>query len=60
MEKKLASIRAETLNYSKDIAYYDHVTIYAESELSKQKGGKEEELIDQIFRLFRYYSPEVS
>lgn len=60
LEKKLESIRKETLNYSQNIAYYDHVTIYAESELSKQKGGKEEELIDQIFRLFRYYSPEVS
>ena len=52
----MASFEKEIYKYSKYIVDYDHVTIYAESELERKSGGRTEELIDQIFRLFRYYS----
>lgn len=42
--------------YSKYIEYFDHVSIYAESVYGNKEGGAEEELIDQIFRLFRAYN----
>lgn len=42
--------------YSEYIEYFDHVSIYAESVLGDNRGGAEEELIDQIFRLFREYN----
>lgn len=56
VDKKMASFEKEIYKYSKYIVDYDHVTIYAESELERKSGGRTEELIDQIFRLFRYYS----
>lgn len=55
VDKKMLSFEKEIYKYSKYIADYDHVTIYAESELESKSGGRTEELIDQIFRLFRYY-----
>lgn len=56
VDKKMLSFEKEIYKYSKYIADYDHVTIYAESELESKSGGRTEELIDQIFRLFRYYA----
>lgn len=53
----MENFEKEIKKYSEYIADFDHVTIYAESELDKQSGGRTEELIDQIFRLFRYYNP---
>ena len=55
VDKKMVNFEKEIYKYSKYIADYDHVTIYAESELKSASGGRTEELIDQIFRLFRYY-----
>jgi guanylate kinase len=47
---------SEYLNdYVENIIYYDHVTIYATAHLSNEQSIKEEELIDQMFRLFRVY-----
>jgi guanylate kinase len=47
---------SEYLNdYVVNIIYYDHVTIYATAHLSNEESIKEEELIDQMFRLFRVY-----
>jgi len=46
----------EYLNdYVENIVYYDHVVIYATAHLSNEQSIKEEELIDQLFRLFRVY-----
>lgn len=56
VERKIENFENEIKKYSEYIADFDHVTIYAESELDKRNGGRKEELIDQIFRLFRYYS----
>lgn len=42
-------------DYTKDIAYYNHVTIYAKSQLIYEQTSKEEELVDQMFRLLRAY-----
>ena len=41
--------------YTKDISNYDHVTIYAKSQLTYEQTSKEEELVDQMFRLLRAY-----
>lgn len=56
VDKKMISFEKEIHKYSKYIADYDHVTIYAESEMESKSGGRTEELIDQIFRLFRNYA----
>ena len=56
VDLKMLSFEKEIEKYSNYIVYYDHVTIYAESELESKSGGRTEELIDQIFRLFRYYA----
>lgn len=45
----------EIMKYSENIAYYDHVTIFSESMLKEKPNARDEELIDQVFRLFRYY-----
>lgn len=42
-------------NYTNEISNYDHVTIYARSQLTYEQTSKEEELIDQMFRLLRAY-----
>lgn len=42
-------------SYTKEISHYDHVTIYAKSQLTYEQTSKEEELIDQMFRLLRAY-----
>lgn len=42
-------------SYTKEISNYDHVTIYAKSQLTYEQTSKEEELIDQMFRLLRAY-----
>ena len=58
VDQKMENFEKEIKKYSEYIADFDHVTIYAESELDSQSGGRTEELIDQIFRLFRYYNPD--
>lgn len=42
-------------NYTNEISNYDHVTIYAKSQLTYERTSKDEELIDQMFRLLRAY-----
>lgn len=42
-------------NYTKFISEYDHVTIYAKAKLTYEQTSKEEELVDQMFRLLRVY-----
>lgn len=42
-------------DYVNNIAYYDHVVIFAKSRFAAGQSIKEEELIDQMFRLFRAY-----
>lgn len=41
--------------YTKHISDYDHVTIYAKAKLTYEQTSKEEELVDQMFRLLRAY-----
>jgi len=42
--------------YSENIVDFDHVIIYAETKIQNESGGQKEELIDQMFRLFRAYN----
>lgn len=42
-------------NYTKYISDYDHVTIYAKAKLTYEQTSKEEELVDQMFRLLRAF-----
>lgn len=58
VDKKMVGFEKEIEKYSKNIVVFDHVTIYAESELNKAPDARDEELYDQIFRLFRYYAPK--
>lgn len=57
-DRKMENFEYEIKKYSEYIADFDHVTIYAESEFDRRNGGRTEELIDQIFRLFRFYSSD--
>ena len=54
--RKLEQYDNEILKYSKNIDKFDHVTIFAEEKINERPGAREEELYDQIFRLFRYYN----
>lgn len=54
--RKLGSYEKEIMKYSEKIALFDHVTIYAEEKIKEKPDARVEELIDQIFRLFRYYN----
>lgn len=56
VDLKVENFEKEIKKYSEYIAGFDHVAIYAESEFDKRNGGRTEELIDQIFRLFRFYN----
>lgn len=60
VDKKMVGFEKEIEKYSRNIVAFDHVTIYAESALNKAAGAREEELYDQIFRLFRYYAPKAN
>lgn len=48
LEKKL-------LEFIENYLLYRHVIIYAENELGHESDSRQEELIDQLFRLFRAY-----
>lgn len=55
-EKEKREKFSEYLNdYVNNIVYYDHVVIFAKSRFADAQSIKEEELIDQMFRLFRVY-----
>lgn len=55
-EKEKRDKFSEYLNdYVNNIVYYDHVVIFAKSRFADAQSIKEEELIDQMFRLFRVY-----
>ena len=61
IEKLKSQSYDDLIRYSKFIVDFKHVIIYAETEMQKQSdsangsGGQKEELIDQMFRLFRAY-----
>lgn len=54
--RKLEKYSDEILKYSENIDKFDHVTIFAEDQIHEKSGAREEELIDQVFRLFRFYN----
>ena len=54
--RKLDRYKEEIMKYSENITKFDHVTILAEEHINQIPGAREEELIDQIFRLFRFYN----
>lgn len=54
--RKAKGFAKEIEKYSKYIADFDYVTIYAESLMGNNAGGSKEELVDQMFRLFRAYN----
>lgn len=62
-KSKEEPVIAKTNTFSKDlernseyIEYFNHVSIYAKSVLGENRGSVEEELINQIFRLFCEYN----
>ncbi len=42
--------------YARHIAEFDYALIYAETSLSNLSGNQKDELVDQMFRLFRAYN----
>ena len=58
IEKLKSKSYDDLIRYSTNIVDFDHVIIYAETEMQKKgkSGGQKEELIDQMFRLFRAYN----
>ena len=55
VKDKEGEFRKRLDEYAGGISDYDHVTIYAKSQLTYEQTSKEEELIDQMFRLLRAY-----
>ena len=55
VKAKRAKFNEYLNDYVENIVYYDHVVIYAKAHLTNEQSLKEEELIDQMFRLFRAY-----
>lgn len=54
--EKANAVNKDIERYSKFIEYFDHVSIYAQSVYKNSSSGPEEELVDQIFRIFRAYN----
>lgn len=46
----------DILRYAYHIVDFDYALIFAETSLSNKTGGQKDELIDQMFRLFRHYN----
>lgn len=44
--------------YARHIADFDYALIYAETSLTNLSGNQKDELVDQMFRLFRVYNSE--
>jgi len=50
----------DILRYAYYIEDFDYALIFAETSLTNESGGQRDELIDQMFRLFRYYNSDVN
>jgi len=48
----------DILRYAYHIINFDYALIYAETSLLNKSGGQKDELVDQMFRLFRVYNDE--
>ena len=55
LENKKKEFVARLMDYVDNIVDYNHVLIFAEAKFTYERTSKEEELIDQLFRLFRAY-----
>lgn len=49
----------DIVRYAQHIADFDYALIYAETSLTNLSGNQKDELVDQMFRLFRVYNSEV-
>lgn len=56
IEKLKSQSYDDLIRYSENIVDFEHVIIYAETQMRNEVGGQKEELIDQMFRLFRAYN----
>jgi len=56
IEKLKSQSYDDLKRYSDNIVDFKHVIIYAETQMYNELGGQKEELIDQIFRLFKTYN----
>ena len=46
----------DILRYAYHIADFDYALIFAETSLTNKNGGQKEALVDQMYRLFKYYN----
>jgi guanylate kinase len=59
IEKLKSQSYDDLIRYSENIVDFEHVIIYAETQMQNDSGGQKEELIDQMFRLFRAYNYQI-
>ena len=52
---KLKAFKEKIRDFINNYMLYKHVVIYAENELGHDSDARQEELIDQLFRIFRAY-----
>jgi len=57
-QKAKKNVYDDLRRYAKNIAEFDHVLIYTESESTNKSNGLKETLIEQMFTLFRLYNKE--
>ena len=56
IEKLKIQSHDDLKRYSENIVDFKHVIIFAETQMERKTGGQKEELIDQMFRLFKSYN----
>ena len=49
----------DIIRYARHIADFDYALIFAETSLTNLSGNQKDELVDQMFRLFRVYNEEI-
>ena len=55
---KASELSKKLFEFIDNYMLYNHVIIYAENEIGHQRDSRQEELIDQLFRLFRAYEED--
>ncbi len=58
VEEKTANFEKQLDDFVNHFEQCRHVIIYAENEIGHESDGRQEELIDQLFRLFRAYEEQ--
>lgn len=58
IEQKIKKFSKQLEEFAENYSIYRHVIIYAENEIGHESDGRQEDLIDQLFRLFMAYEEQ--